>query len=243
MKAPVRSLPSRALHAVREKGLGYAVRAGLRELSESARSSYWFHLAFKARRSFSFDGRRYRYFAHRYNSTWRSERAVEVPIVWEIVRRHRGQRILEVGNVLAHYFRVDHDRLDKYERAPGVINEDVVDYRPDRVYDLIVSISTLEHVGWDEDPRDPGKILLAVDNLKRVLAPGGRIVLTLPLAYNPHLDALLRGERLGLTRRHCLKRISHDNRWAEVSWEEIRNCRFDAPFRRVNGIVIGVVET
>jgi hypothetical protein len=37
--------------------------------------------------------------------------------------------------------------LDKYEQAPGVINEDVVSFSPPQKYDLIVSVSTLEHVG------------------------------------------------------------------------------------------------
>lgn len=242
MTAPAASLPRRALRALWQRGLAYALRKAIREIRNPIRYSYWYYLAFKSLRTFLFEGRRYRYFYHRYNRTWRSERAIEVPIVWKIVRQNRGRRILEVGNVLSHYFPVGHDRLDKYETAPGVINEDVVDFRPGHLYDLIVSISTLEHVGWDEQPRDPGKIPRAVGNLKSLLAPRGRIVLTLPLAYNPHLDALLRAGTLPFSRRYCFKRVSDDNRWREVSWEEIKNCRFDTPFRRVNGLLICIIE-
>ena len=57
----------------------------------------------------------------------------------------------------------------------------------------IVSISTIEHVGWDETPRDPKKIPLALENLTtRCLAPDGEIVVTLPLGYNTYLDKLLK---------------------------------------------------
>jgi len=56
----------------------------------------------------------------------------------------------------------------------------------------IVSISTIEHVGWDETPRDPKKIPLALENLAtKCLAPGGEIVVTLPIGYNTYLDKLM----------------------------------------------------
>jgi hypothetical protein len=125
-----------------------------------------------------------------YNYTWRNERAVEIPILWEIVKNTKGN-ILEVGNVLSHYFPVKHDVIDKYEKAPNVINLDVVDLDSSKKYNLIVSISTLEHVGWDEKPREPKKIVYALRKLKECLNPGGKIVLTLPLGYNKEVDKLL----------------------------------------------------
>ena len=230
----------RLRRAVAERGLRYAVSAGTREIVDGVASSYAFSSAFHSHRTFVFQGKSYRYLIHRYNSTWRTERVVEVPIVWDIVQQSRGRRILEVGNVLAHYFPVAHDRVDKYERAPGVINEDIVDYRPARPYDLVVSISTLEHVGWDETPRDPAKVLRALENLARLTAPGGRIVVTLPLAYNPNVDAYLKDGRIAFAQRHCLKRISRDNRWEEVDWREVQDARFDTPFRRINALVVGI---
>ena len=44
--------------------------------------------------------------------------------------------LLEIGNVLSHYFKWDHDVVDKYEKVEGVINEDVVDFRPSKKYDI-----------------------------------------------------------------------------------------------------------
>jgi SAM-dependent methyltransferase len=235
-------LLARARRVSAERGVGRAARAGAREIATRLTSSLLYYRAVKSWRTFTFQGRRYRYFYHRYNATWKTERAVEVPIVWEIVRQHQGRRILEVGNVLSHYFPVTHDIVDKYEQAPGVRNEDIVDYRPARPYDLIVSISTLEHVGWDEQPREPDKLLRAIARLRELVAPGGTIVLTLPLAYNPAMDAMLRDGRLAFPRRYCLKRVSADNRWAEVDWPAIAQAEFNRPFRGINGLVIGVID-
>jgi len=165
------------------------------------------------------------------------------------VKTYKGRNILEVGNVLSHYFPVNHDIVDKHEKANGVINQDVIDFHPSKKYDLIISISTLEHVGWDENLRDhkilhdPMKILHAIENLKRLLAPKGKMIITLPLGYNPELDKLLRNGKIQFTRRFCLKRISEDNKWIEVYWKDVQNARYNNPFHAANGLVIGIIET
>ncbi|MCW4020882.1 MAG: class I SAM-dependent methyltransferase [Candidatus Bathyarchaeota archaeon] len=193
-------------------------------------------------RTFTVQGDGFQYFYHIYNTTWANERAVEVPIIWKTVRKYRGKRVLEVGNVLSHYFFVTHDVLDKCEQSEVVINQDVVDFRPAKNYDLIVSISTLEHVGWDEIPREPMKILHALDNLKKILASGGKMIITLPVGHNPELDRLLRESKIDFSRRICLKRISLDNKWIEVGWNNIANAKIGHPFPRANGLVVGIIE-
>jgi hypothetical protein len=53
------------------------------------------------------------------------------------------------------YYAVDHDIVDKYESAPGVINKDIVTFKLEgKKYELMISISTLEDVGWNGTPRD-----------------------------------------------------------------------------------------
>jgi hypothetical protein len=192
---------------------------------------------------FSFRSSTYRYFYHRYNLSWATERTVEVPIVSGFLVAARNKRILEVGNVLSHYCRVRHDVLDKYERAAGVVNEDVVSYRPAEKYDLIVSISTLEHVGWDEEEKDPGKVLKALSNLiDHCLAPEGRLVVTAPLGYNPHLDELLARGALPFQQIDFLKRVSKDNRWQQAHYEEIRDSRYDHPYEGASAVLVGIFE-
>jgi len=192
--------------------------------------------------AFEFLGESYEYFSHKYNNTWKNERAIEVPIMWKIVKGCRG-RVLEVGNVLSHYCPISHDVVDKYELEAGVINEDIIDFRPMYKYDLIVSISTLEHVGWDEKPQDSSKVLVAIQNMKtNCLADGGTMVLTMPLGYNPEVDRLLAESILDLGRKYYMKRLSIDNEWRQTDWFGVKGTKYGTPFPCANAIVISIFE-
>jgi len=171
-----------------------------------------------------------------------NERTVEIPIALREVERRPGARILEVGNVLSAYADFPHVIVDKYERAEGVLNVDIVEYRPEVPFDLILSISTLEHVGWDETPREVGKVLRALEAMRRMLAPGGELLVTMPLGYNAELDALLEASALPFTEQRFLRRISRDNRWREADWLEVRGTQFGSPYACGNAIVVGRIR-
>jgi hypothetical protein len=205
-------------------------------------ANYWRHRALRSQRSFTLAGHTYQYHFARYNATWHHERAVEVPVTWEILRNFDPGRVLEVGNVLPHYFRTSHSVLDKDEADPRVVNTDVVDFTTDRRFDLILSISTLEHVGFDySEVAEPQKILGAIDHLCGLLSDLGRLVVTLPMGYNPHLDDLLRRGGLRFDRLLAMERVSRDNRWRETTWSNIANARYGEPYRGANGLVIGII--
>jgi len=212
-----------------------AVKRILRTWRRSLLSAYY--RRFKSA-SFTARGVVYQYFYHAYNQTYCNERAVEIPIVWSIVQRVPPERVLEVGNVLSHYFPTRHDVVDKYERVPRVQNVDVVDFRPTQPYDLIVSISTLEHVGFNEQPLEPEKPWRAIRHLQSCLSPQGRLVITIPVGFNPHLDRMLQEGRIPLDDPLYLRRISSDNRWREATWEDIRGARYGDPYRNGNGLVV-----
>ena len=73
-----------------------------------------------------------------------------------------------------------------------VINEDVVTFDPGKKYDFIISISTLEHVGFSYgEKEDPKKFLKGVKNLVRLLKPGGALFATFPAFLTPGIDSLL----------------------------------------------------
>jgi hypothetical protein len=193
-------------------------------------------------KTFFVRGNTYHYFDSFGNNTWHNERSVEIPIVLEMVRKYHGRNILEIGNVLSNHFKFEHDILDKYEIAKGVISKDVVDFKSDKKYDLIVSISTLEHVGWDENPRDDMKILRAIENLKTLIASGGgTIIITLPLGYNSALDKLMKDGVIRFTKRYHLLRISRGNEWREASWKDVQHVKYNSPFQFANGLLIGII--
>lgn len=165
-----------------------------------------------------------------------------MPIARSFLAGISPDQVLEIGNVLSHYGPVLHEVVDKYERAEGVCNEDVDDLTSEKKYELILSISTLEHVGWDEQPRDETKVLRAFENLQNLLAPGGRLVVTIPLGYNPPLDRMIEEARLSFTERVYLQREPCGNKWSEVSAEKVRNPHYDAQTNSAHELLVGIVE-
>jgi hypothetical protein len=103
------------------------------------------------REQFRFRGQTHDCFYARYNMTWAGERMVEIPIGRALLEAQPGGRILEVGNVLPHYFPTRHEIVDKFEHGPGVLNVDILEFAPPHRYDLILSISTFEHIGFEDD--------------------------------------------------------------------------------------------
>ena len=193
-KDVTRGLLQRVVRSFRRHGGLHVARTACRILLD-ATVVCWYYRVLQSRRRFAVGTHQLSYFFHPYNHTWRNERCVEVPFVLDWIKTAAPTATLEVGNVLSHYVGVDHEVLDKYEPGAGVLNLDVMDYCPPKKYDLIVTISTLEHVGWDESPRDPGKAPAAVLHLLGLLREGGNLVLTVPLGHNPYLDDfLVRGD-------------------------------------------------
>ena len=248
----MRGLLSKAKEAYKREGIYHVVRVMYNLTFKKSYNFIYckFLIHLKPPGAFTFQGRTYRYLYHHHNTTWKNERTVEIPIILEKIHAHQGGRILEVGNVLSHYVHFQHDIVDKYDKSNGVINQDVVDFQPveneNDKYELIVSISTIEHVGWDETPRDPNKILLALENLTtKCLASGGEIVVTLPIGYNTYLDKLLKEDKafIGFMEQYYLKRISKDNKWIQVlGGGEIYEAKYGTPFPNANVVVIGIIK-
>jgi hypothetical protein len=194
-------------------------------------------------KSFSLAGRAYKYYYHRRNRTWENERVIEIPLIWDVVSQNRGRRILEVGNVLSRYFEIRHDVVDKYEKRHFVRSFDIADYRPDAGYDLIVSISTLEHVGFDEQPCEPEKIDKAMKNLESMLNPGGEMHVTLPVGYNQYLDLCIENKRFKFTKVYFFRRTSSANEWREAVWNDVRNAGyFKGKTCHANGLVYAIMK-
>jgi SAM-dependent methyltransferase len=189
--------------------------------------------------AFGHDGALLPYLRHPYNYTWLNERAVEVPLALAALEQAGPDaRVLEIGNVLAHYGPVGHTVVDKYEQAPGVHNVDVVDIRLPGPFDLVLAISTLEHVGLDEEVRDPDKPARAIAHLTSLLAPGGRLFCTFPVGYNAALDERLRTDGLGFTRLTALRRTGRDNSWKQVPVEQVWGTGYDWLLYTAQAIVV-----
>jgi hypothetical protein len=188
---------------------------------------------------FTFLGERLPYAMHRYNNTYRNERTVEISIAKWFLSGKDG-RVLEVGNVLAHYGVTGQTVVDKYETAPGVLNTDIVDYVPEQPFDVVVALSTLEHVGWDERPREPEKVFRAFQAVRKCVAPGGVLLVSIPIGYNQTLDDGLRSGALTFDREIWLIRTTRSSDWRECTREEGLAGAYGRPFHAANTLCIGV---
>ncbi len=194
------------------------------------------------RRRFSMWGREYNYLEHPYKLSWLSERTVEVPVAQAFVDRHPPDRVLEVGNVLSHYRPQHHVVVDKYEQAAGVLNRDVIDLSDLGDFDLIVAVSTLEHVGLDEEPPDPAKPVAAAQALRAMLAPGGKLLITLPAGYNREFDAAVRSGALGISDSAGLRRVPGRNEWRETEPDDVFSAPYDFLLYRARGVLFAVID-
>lgn len=156
-----------------------------------------------------------------YNTTVLNERAVELAVARWFLDDVLGVG-LEVGNVTGHYWPRTHDCVDLSERADGVRNVDV--FEVSGRWDWLLSVSTVEHVWWD-DRRDPVGAVAAVEHMRGL---ADRMLVTVPLGWNPPLDGRL---PLGADRWVCFRRsgngwVGTDDlsatvygpRWANAVW-------------------------
>lgn len=223
-----------------QRGIWYVVSNSLPNLIVYV-GKHFFYKFFRSGRTFVFNGKKYRYFYSPYNFTYVAERSVEIPIIRSYLKKHNHQRILEVGNVLSHYFPTSHDIVDKFEKAPGVVNQDITAFEPNKIYDLIVSISTIEHVGWDEK-KDKSKTISAIKKIRQLLSAKGIAILTLPIGYNSHIDKLLYQKTNPLGKVFYLKRESKDNEWKQATFKQIKNTKFNKPYPFANAIAIATIH-
>lgn len=190
-------------------------------------------------RTFQYKGQALPYIYHRYNMTWASERCVEVPIGRWWVQRFSGRRVLEVGNVLSHYGEVQHQILDKFEKGPGVINHDILTFKPEEKFDLILSISTFEHIGFDDEAEGSSaeKILAAIEACRGLLAPGGTLGISIPVNYNPELDELINRNQLPPNAHTFLRRQGYTD-WVETDQATAMKARYKEPYPYANAIMV-----
>jgi hypothetical protein len=171
---------------------------------------------------------------------WRTERCVEIGIASQAVAAWPRDDVLEVGNVLPFAGIEGHTVVDKYEQGPGVLNEDIVTFSPGRRFGLVVSVSTLEHVGWDEDPQDPDKAWTALLAMSRLVAQPGALLVSIPVGYSPGLEDAFISEAAPFDSVSLLVKTSRLARWEERPLEARASARYGAPYTCGNAILVGV---
>ncbi len=235
----VQQIISKARYDYKTKGLCYVVNFYVLNLGGNI-LKYPYYKYLHNKYQFEYNGEKLKYFCHWYNNTFNNERYVEISLLLYHLKGHTNQRILEVGNVTSHYFSLKHDVVDKYEKDHDVINEDIVDYVPLMKYDFIYSISTMEHVGYDERPKDADKVIYALERMRSMLNSNGEMIITIPKGYNPTLDKHIDEKKILFDKMYCFKRISKDNQWVQSSWDEIRHVKWEEKYPYANALIVGI---
>lgn len=169
--------------------------------------------------------------------------AIELPIFWRRIRqtyKDPDKQVLEVGSVLDNNW---HDVLDLYKHGDGIMNYDAAFWRPKALqcYDLIISISTFEHIGHAKYGTDQVcKPMAAALNLYSwALAPGGTMLFSISLRYRPASDWLVwnvfppQMAKIGF-----LRKIGHDT-WRQIDAKAARKVRYyGKPYPGANCIAI-----
>lgn len=192
-------------------------------------------------RYFAIGGMKLRYFINRYNAV-RSERVVEIPFALNQLGEESQSGILEVGNVLSHYRNVSYDIVDKYEVGKGIINIDILDYNPGRKYRKIISISTVEHIGFDEPVREKGKAEKAITKIYDLLEANGTAIITVPLAYNPEIDDIIKNKKIEFHKAYFMKRVGLFNLWKETTLDGALTRKHGSRYMHTNAIALLVLK-
>jgi hypothetical protein len=203
------------------------------------------YLRFFKSNFFTLNGVSRKYVYRFYPCTFRTERALEVPIAIDFINGD----CLEVGNVLHLYDSFKHDVVDKFEK--GAINEDIADFHTIKKYDSIICISTLEHIGWDgisssehatwNEEKEKAKALQAIVNMKSFLKDNGKMLVTFPYGYNKALDKLIETNKFDFTTCLFLKRVSM-YKWEETNFAGVKDSLYNSPYPMANALVIGVYD-
>ena len=177
----------------------------------------------------------YKYKLTRHKST-DNERVIEIPYVYSFIKNTKIKKLLEIGNTLSNYFDLEHVIIDKYETANNIINIDIVEYVTKNKYDLIISVSTIEHIGYDEPKKEYGKALKALQKLIGLLNKNGKLVITVPLNYNPEINSIIVEKKIKFSEIHFMKRISWFNTWKETTQADALKCAYGGKYSAANAI-------
>lgn len=225
--------------------------------------------------TFIYRGKALYYNRIRYNNP--TERGIEVSIAFDfLLTAPKSSKILEVGNVLSFYENILSDFIgirsrriiDKFEYDLGVDQVDLMDLPSIEKYDVIVSVSTVEHIGQGLEPsgsygesiyiRDLEYPLKAICKIYDLLALNGKALITVPFGKlldgewyiqfsENYLELLSKkysipDDSISMT---FFKKVSMDEnfsklnqQWQEVDVSELNQTEYNWPFPCANAIAI-----
>jgi SAM-dependent methyltransferase len=192
-----------------------------------------------------------------------NERSVEVP--WALQRVGSARRVLDVGCSTSDYlaelaraepiegrrvYGLDPDAPRPIRNVGALKGTIVAPPFPTACFDLILCISTVEHVGLPiyGQHEFPHGDILAMRHMRRLLAPGGRLLLTVPFGraqVNPWFRVYDRGglRRLAggfrmLSAALYRLRPEGEGRYEPCGAADLRGAGYDFEHMRAEGVAL-----
>ena len=184
-----------------------------------------------------------------------TDRSIEEP--WVVGKARVRERLLDIGSATSRYLRslaADRDvyaidiRPTPRQAGIAVLMADLMraPFAP-ASFDVITCISTVEHVGLDVYGQGPDEFgdEVALRHMRRLLRPGGRLLLTVPYGrrvvgawYRVYDGATFRRLTSGykvLSKKHYRR---EGERYVPCRAEDVKDADFDALSVRSDGVVL-----
>lgn len=185
-----------------------------------------------------------------YNSAHLNERAIEVPIGKWFLDRY--PNLIELGAVLPYYYECIHSVYDLNDEYKHSLKIDFSHLDLDFTGKDVLSISTIEHVGFNDyskapflgSPEMPLSMKYRYDKcrwgegfkcIEKIMAEAANFLITIPLGFNPTID-----EMLGLldeSKYFVIKRINKGNLW-RLDLDKSLNYKYGSPFKNANALCV-----
>ena len=175
--------------------------------------------------------------SNKFLTSRRTERRIEVGLGHSILSwaNNLGYTVVEFGNVLTKFTsNANHDVVDIID---GPIKKDFEFFKIDKKYDLLISISSLEHMGKDIFKEEGVEKTIRVMN--HIIEISDRCLVTVPLKWNLEFDKLLYDNKTPF-QWTVMKRTSNIT-WEETTLSEARysSREYNAPYKWANDVAIG----
>ena len=151
-----------------------------------------------------------------YNAAATNERTIEIPLGFYFKDYFKND-IIEIGAVTPYYHNCQHEVYDLYDSYKKCIRKDFSTCDDFYKNKNILSISTVEHIGFDNYSNQHGKYPVERWDggfiiLQKIISSCNNYLLTIPIGYNPVLDhKILQSD---ISHLIC-KRTNRQNDWEQ----------------------------
>lgn len=148
------------------------------------------------------------------NNAYKNERTVEVPTgKWALDIMLKYGPVVEIGDVMWHYYPISHVVIDLYEKRDGVANINFLDFDPSGTN--VLSISTIEHIGHAEynRPSIPNGFMNAMNS---IVNRAKLYFITLPIGFRDDITNFIKDSKL----QKAYLYLQSDFSWKQIPIEE-----------------------